>query len=191
MPVASQLMKCLLKLELQTRVRMRMELAWFLFDKDENYPPALFVIMRSAGRVGKIVTYLRFERFSRWTKQSKNGDTQSLLYLLNSREVTQILGSSMEMRLSGVIKRAMEGTGMNENKACCVDNRVRQDCLSQWRYWNQLSNHSVPVLNSTSLSNLHSEHILSARCVRGLIRFVFGFFGQNESQRMYEPLKVG
>ena len=35
---------------------------------------------------------------------------------------------------------------------------------------------SVPVLNSTSSFNLDSEHIINARCVRVLIRFIFRFF---------------
>ena len=49
---------------------------------------------------------------------------------------------------------------------------------------------SVPLTNLTSSSNLVSEHIINARCVRVLIRFIFCFFEENESQRMYKPVKV-
>ena len=59
--------------------------------------------------------WLRFVRFSRLTRKKKEAKmaTQSLLYLLISCEVTQTLGSPMQMRLSGVIKRAIEGTGIS------------------------------------------------------------------------------
>ena len=49
---------------------------------------------------------------------------------------------------------------------------------------------SVPGINSTSLSNLDSVHTINTWCVRVLIRFS-AFFGQNESQRMYKPVKLG
>ena len=50
--------------------------------------------------------------YSRLTKKAKIA-TQSLLYLLISCEVTQTLSAPMQMRLSGVIKRAMEGMGIS------------------------------------------------------------------------------
>ena len=37
----------------------------------------------------------------------------------------------------------MEVTGMCGKKACCVDRRVQQDCLSQWHYWYRLSNQKL------------------------------------------------
>ena len=50
---------------------------------------------------------------------------------------------------------------------------------------------SVPMTNLTSLSNLDFEHIINVWCVRVLIKMSFHFFKQNESQRMYKPVKVG
>ena len=49
----------------------------------------------------------------------------------------------------------------------------------------------VPDINSTTLSILDSDHIICVQCVSVLIGFIFCFFGQNESQRMYKPVNVG
>ena len=66
--------------------------------------------------VGKIMTYLtsvrlRFVRFSRLTKKK-----------LKWRHTVAFVFAylPMQMRLSGVIKRAVDGTGITWNKACCV-----------------------------------------------------------------------
>ena len=37
----------------------------------------------------------------------------------------------------------MKGTGVSWKKTCCVGRHVQQDCPSQWRYWNQLSNYKL------------------------------------------------
>ena len=52
--------------------------------------------------------------------------TQSLLYLLISREVLQTLGAPMQMGLSGVIKRAMEGIGISQKEGVLH----RQTCVT-------------------------------------------------------------
>ena len=43
------------------------------------------------------------------------------------------------------------------------------------------------LLDSTPSSKLDSEHIINARCVRVLTKFIFPFSGQNKSQWIYKP----
>ena len=50
---------------------------------------------------------------------------------------------------------------------------------------------SVSVIKLTSQSSLDSEHIINALCIKVLIKLSLRFFGQNESQWMYKPVKVG
>ena len=50
---------------------------------------------------------------------------------------------------------------------------------------------SVSVKKLTSQSSLDSEHIINALCIKVLIKLSLRFFGQNESQRIYKPVKLG
>ena len=50
---------------------------------------------------------------------------------------------------------------------------------------------SVSVIKLTSQSSLDSEHVINALCTKVLIKLSLRFFGQNESQQMYKPVKVG
>ena len=50
---------------------------------------------------------------------------------------------------------------------------------------------SVSVIRLTSQSSLDSGHIINALGTKVLIKLSLRFLGQNESQRMYKPVKVG
>ena len=188
MPVASQLMKHLLNLEQQMRVRMRMKPAWFPFeevpDKDKNYLPALFVIMRSVGSVVKnhdlpdlcVAVFRTFQLLKRKT-ESQNSDTQSLLYLLS---LAQSNADSRVSHANEIVeyykKEHSKKRRQFEQKVCCV-------CL--WRY-SSLSNYSkfynfhhrgkilLPNLRTTNISFgwiIHITHI--SNTTYNLARFIF------------------